>query len=532
MSQLIDLLNDHFAEKPYTNLNGKVFYRNFNWCLETFKVIHREKLTEVRKDFIVSEFNTDAPSMWSQRMRYLTQFDCTTESWESATIPSELSLSKECLDVLEGLGSYEGRIWEDADGSPLFPDALRNFFIAKISDVTPQTMTAFKSLLLRGLAFANSGDFLSTRLNRVTPEHIALIQTYLPIHNNDLEWIRWLGDNLKDLNLVFEDVARSRFLLTQKGKTVLNQARFSLTGMAKPTPLPARNLILFGPPGTGKTYSLTKDYFPQYQNRIRFVTFHQSFSYEDFVEGIKPVMDEGSGEKLTYQIQSGVFKEICLEARENKSQKYAIAIDEINRGNVASIFGELITLIEPDKREGQKNELSVTLPYSKMEFSVPSNLDIYGTMNTADRSVEALDMALRRRFEFEEIKPNWRQFDEKVISGIKVGVMLRTVNQRIEHLLDKDHCIGHSYFYNLTDFPSLQKVFAKNILPLLQEYFYGDFGKVGLILGDAFVQVRNESQTSFANFAHPDADLLLEKVVYDLKDPTTVKAEGYRAIYS
>ena len=267
-------------------------------------------------------------------------------------------------------------------------------------------------------------------------------------------------------------------------------------------------------------------------NHFVFVTFHQSFSYEDFVEGIKPVMEEDGDGELRYQIEPGVFKTICDTARRNPAQRYAIFIDEINRGNVASIFGELITLIEPDKREGQANQLSVRLPYSKEEFSVPSNLDIYGTMNTADRSVEALDTALRRRFEFEEIGPHWEAFQDKVCEGINVGDLLRTINQRIEHLLDKDHCIGHSYFYKVTDFQSLQQVFAKNILPLLQEYFYGDYGKVGLILGEAFVQVRNEHQTSFASFDHPDADLLQEKVVYDLQNPANVEVEGYRAIYN
>ena len=267
-------------------------------------------------------------------------------------------------------------------------------------------------------------------------------------------------------------------------------------------------------------------------NHFEFVTFHQSFSYEDFVEGIKPVMEDGGDGELRYQIEPGVFKTICNAARRNPSQRYAIFIDEINRGNVASIFGELITLIEPDKRDGQANHLSVKLPYSKEDFSVPSNLDIFGTMNTADRSVEALDTALRRRFEFEEIGPQWRKFSDKVTEGINVGDLLRTINQRIEHLLDKDHCIGHSYFYKVTDFQSLQQVFAKNIIPLLQEYFYGDYGKVGLILGEAFVQARNDGQTSFASFDHPDADLLQEKVVYDLQDPTRVEAEGYRAIYS
>jgi 5-methylcytosine-specific restriction protein B len=153
-------------------------------------------------------------------------------------------------------------------------------------------------------------------------------------------------------------------------------------------------------------------------------------------------------------------------------------------------------------------------------------------MNTADRSVEALDTALRRRFEFSEIEPNWDVFDLRDYDGVNVGKMMRTINQRIEHLIDRDHCIGQSYFYQVDDFPSLQEVFSKNILPLLKEYFFGDFGKVGLILGAAFVHVRSERHTSFASFDHPDADLLQEKVVYDLQDPTDVEAGGYHAIYS
>ncbi|MCC9066459.1 McrB family protein [Flavobacterium piscisymbiosum] len=229
------------------------------------------------------------------------------------------------------------------------------------------------------------------------------------------------------------------------------------------------------------------------------VTFHQSFSYEDFIEGIKPKLEDGETE-LNFEIKDGIFKKICLKAEANPNNNYAIFIDEINRGNVSAIFGELITLIEEDKRLGAKNELKIKLPYSKSEFGVPSNLYIIGTMNTADRSVEALDTALRRRFCFVEMMPDLEVVSGKNFTDYDRVQIMKKINQRIELLLDRNYTLGHSYFIK-EDFTNS---FKDEIIPLLQEYFYNDCGKIGLILGRGFVREKeiskNNNASLFADF--------------------------------
>jgi len=244
--------------------------------------------------------------------------------------------------------------------------------------------------------------------------------------------------------------------------------------------------------------------------RYSFVTFHQSYGYEEFVEGLRPVLagDPDSGE-VAYEIRPGVFKELCRKARQAPEQRFAMVIDEINRGNISKIFGELITLIEPDKRDpldGSKLPLELTLAYSGEKFSVPANLDIIGTMNTADRSLALLDTALRRRFDFVPLLPDTRAVkvpDDPysaplaalVVSTdagkIDVRQMLERINERIEALYDREHCIGHAYFTHLwstTDgaqrFAALTKTFRNRVLPLLEEYFFEDWRKIRLVLGD------------------------------------------------
>ena len=200
---------------------------------------------------------------------------------------------------------------------------------------------------------------------------------------------------------------------------------------------------------------------------------------------------------------------------------------------MASIFGELIALIEEDKRKGEPNELRAQLPYSRQEFVVPGNLYIIGAMNTADRSVEALDTALRRRFIFVSIPPQPELIQQPGNLEVDLQRLLIRINARIEQLLDKDHCIGHSYFMGIsqTNDPlgELCRIFAAKILPLLEEYFYGDPAKIGMVLGEQFVTRTDET----IEWASGDwgVDEFEERRVYAIQDPITLKAEDFRAVY-
>ena len=235
--------------------------------------------------------------------------------------------------------------------------------------------------------------------------------------------------------------------------------------------------------------------------RYSFVTFHQSYGYEEFVEGLRPVLTGDADESaVQYEIRSGVFKDLCRRARLEPEQRFAMVIDEINRGNISRIFGELITLIETDKREGNTNAVTVTLPYSIEPFSIPANVDIIGTMNTADRSLALLDTALRRRFEFVSIHPDTGDESGAPLAGLRITIndevidipkMLTVINRRIESLYDRDHCIGHAYFTGLKLIPdgqprlnALKDIFRNRIIPLLEEYFFEDWQKIRLVLAD------------------------------------------------
>lgn len=412
------------------------------------------------------------------------------------------------------------------------------------------------------------------------------------------------------------------------------------------------NQILYGPPGTGKTYHTIdkaleifgenlesrdekKAKFDEYarKGQIVFTTFHQSYGYEEFVEGIKPVMNnEANSQEIQYKIKDGIFKDFCDKAlvvkqnfnfnqikddfldhcREKKSIIYknkeykfeepnnlitgnlkihinyirdmieqiglsygnlsdieiegyirlkidsgdniinnykiildyfyykyinfsfVFVIDEINRGNVSKIFGELITLIEPSKRIGEKEELKVKLPYSGEEFGVPKNVYIIGTMNTADRSITSLDTALRRRFEFIEMMPDVSKLSMDC-EGINLQELLKAINTRIEYLLDREKTIGHAFFIGVENLNDLKSIFQNKIIPLLQEYFYNDYALINAVLNDNGMIFKDKKDDKYLQKIKNLDSVNSERSIYNIAsfdDKIWDKIEIYQAIYN
>lgn len=468
-------------------------------------------------------------------------------------------------------------------------------------------------------------------------------------------------------------------------KLTLKDLGFDASQISKPTNLSSSvevmntvslNQILYGPPGTGKTYhsiqaavkaaepemfsalgidessgttpeqraKLTGLYKELYdEGRIRFVTFHQSYGYEEFVEGLKASSDDGN---ISYDVEDGVFKAISIQAEkfskpkeaesnysfekawqvfteklseeefvevqmsktsfkvldfndsriffEKKSgsqdhtlsistlraifeerreynsglgvyyrplvkylkelsepeqmsalerQNFVLIIDEINRGNISKIFGELITLIEPSKRLGQSEAIEVTLPYSGDKFSVPDNLYIIGTMNTADRSLALMDTALRRRFDFVEMMPDYKVLYNEEGSSLKVesdgfeidlALLLQTLNKRIAALYDREHQLGHAFLMPVVKavaagedekaLHELKNCFQNKIIPLLAEYFFEDWQKIRLVVGD------NQKPNTYQFIKQSDVDY--EKLFGDNEDvgDVTDDVQDYKLI--
>ncbi|MBY4631590.1 McrB family protein [Rhizobium croatiense] len=263
------------------------------------------------------------------------------------------------------------------------------------------------------------------------------------------------------------------------------------------------NTIFYGPPGTGKTFSTARraveiclgeapnepaavrQLYEQLvkDGRIGFVTFHQSYTYEDFVEGLRP-RPTASGGGFTLEPEAGVLK-VIAERATKQQRNHVLIIDEINRANISKVLGELITLLEADKRRGASAAITVTLPYSKSTFSLPANLYIVGTMNTADRSISLLDTALRRRFVFEELSPDPTKLVDIELddSALDMAAILESLNLRLAYFLGGDAQIGHAWFMGAKTKADLDRIMAFKVIPLLREYFHDDLERVRIVLG-------------------------------------------------
>jgi DNA polymerase III delta prime subunit len=340
------------------------------------------------------------------------------------------------------------------------------------------------------------------------------------------------------------------------------------------------NLILYGPPGTGKTRKILEEYVPRFDDgsvrRYEMVTFHPSYSYEEFVEGLRPVIlqrekqdssntsDDVSTEAdatiretvdvVHCEVVPGVFRRICKRAARDPDSRYALFIDEINRGNVPALFGELITLIEEDKR-GKEVTLAYSPPRQRSHaglssatseideehrFSVPPNLHIIGTMNTADRSIALVDVALRRRFEFEEIGVDYDALKKALtpveeLKELDVVKMLQRINDRICYLYDRDHQIRQGWLIGARSLDDLRKVFYHKIIPLLTEYFYDDWSKVCFVLGELPEQTRATDLIKKKKLLHKNLfgsaqDVGKDKWIYSVSDHKTWTANHFAKI--
>lgn len=533
----------------------------------------------------------------------------------------------------------------------------------------------------------NKVDEYNTELN-------SKVFNYLKLNNDIDQIINRIIENMQWFKKLPLNEIQDRNDLSKSKNGEIENSREEILSKHENQNIPL-NQILYGPPGTGKTYHTInkaleiiskeekiqiqsennrdgrKKLFDEYvkNGQIVFTTFHQSYGYEEFIEGIKPVMDseQGNFKEVEYEIKGGVFKELCEKALDNyensilnidelnekvelkekvenflnwiletnepigktkggnffvveindktiviysegvdrfdgifnlslsvfmellrckdefnnatemfkkvfnrdyadrthtyyfnlvkkfkayekqlavkiKNNKnndnslkpYIIIIDEINRGNVSKIFGELITLIEPSKRIGNEEELRVVLPYSGKEFGVPKNVYIIGTMNTADRSITSLDTALRRRFEFVEMMPDVSKLSTSC-EGVNLQELLIAINTRIEYLLDREKTIGHAFFMGVKNLEDLKSVFQNKIIPLLQEYFYNDYALINAVLNDNDMIFEDKKDDKYLEVIKKLDNIDSEKNIYSIAAPIDGKiwnnVKIYQAIY-
>jgi Cdc6-like AAA superfamily ATPase len=401
-----------------------------------------------------------------------------------------------------------------------------------------EELASKKKKELEAIKSSHSGLFYARRKKPDRKEYFTLAQgNYLTKAPNEL---------IKVINDYYNEIAHKDlpyYVSSLEGSKTSNSSKFDDIG---------KNIILYGPVGTGKTYlarkiayklaknepsglhellkgtdvkidNFNEEFRKLQKSQITFVTLHKSYSYEQFVIGITARTNEEN--QIEYVVEDGIFKKICKRAEQDQKHNYVLIIDEINRGDISKIFGELITLLEDDKRIGAPNEILVTLPYSNKhdskeggdeeKFGVPPNLYVIGTMNTTDRSIALLDLALRRRFRTYEIRPDYEFIKQRIhdaLMGNEVANTIMIINNRIAYYKGPDFAIGHAYFKDVGSEPKkeIRDIWYSKILPLLLEYFYDDLKtlKEKVLNNTNFVNIPEENGNTGVNFSLVNQDYL------------------------
>ena len=485
--RILMAIRERYGSEQFRSKSNSI-YRNdraIMWMLGYIIEGNKDRLTQLITDpeIIIELTNKeakdlgldDSSSSWAQWSQFISQFKL-VEDWRNTT---HLQLNKDGLDLINLVKDLY-KVDDLKSWNKDCPSEVQEFYCSiiknqKLEDFTPilKTMYCALNMLVNGELYKQSQES-----RKPTDDEKETAKKYFDLKANitDIKWIGHFGRILEGLGLVkveqTEILGKKFYKPTESGTLLIHEI--------------VKNWENDHPSFFQKSLSYSA---AVELGLIHFVTFHQSYSYEEFIEGIRPNLNDS--ENLNYELVNGIFKSVCDIAKENTKYNYVVIIDEINRGNISKIFGELITLLEPSKRlfsETKENPQEVTLPYSKSRFGVPNNVYVIGTMNTADRSITNIDTALRRRFSFRNFPPNPSLLKDIRInkngSIIHLDHVLKILNQRIEFLLDKDHLIGHAYLMKVSNWDELCQTFRDNLLPLFQEYFYNDWEKIALVLGD------------------------------------------------
>jgi hypothetical protein len=510
--RIIEIIRNTKRSEEFRAKSNSI-YRNNNaimWMLGYLLTPPHDKNDSLSKQEAFALGFDQSPSSWSQRSQFISHFGFVND-WSD----TNLTLNSHGKNLKEAVrGRYTPKQLMEWSGS--CPKEVVDLYKYSLVNTTIDQITPTMKTCLCAILMLMDGELYKQDSENRVPTDVEkdIAAKYFDLNplSQDLKWIGHWGRIFQGLGLAEEDTtdidSRKIFRGTPSTENLINEI-VKEWSTREPTVVTPRI-------GFAEGIRL---------GRIEFVTFHQSYSYEEFVEGIRPILS--SNENIGYVLEDGVFKTIASRAENQLTENFVLIIDEINRGNISRIFGDLITVIDPDKRKSHSNveqPQEIRLTYSKTLFGVPSNLYIVGTMNSADRSIANLDIALRRRFSFIECYPKPETLKNNFIYNdreIDLGKFLSSINLQILRLKSKEYLIGHSYLMRISTWEELMLVLRNQILPLLDEYFHGDNSKIAQVFGnlpsdsrvDSEKIIWNTTENSTSNLDYYD-DLGIDSINY------------------